>query len=397
MEKVLIIGKGRSAMAAYNLLKKDYLIDFVILDHEELTGFNVYHQKDFLNMIISYKFIIRSPGVPYNDPVLLKLQKEKIEIISEIELGYRYLNNQKIIAVTGSNGKTTIVTWLDEVLTKLKVDHITCGNIGLPFCEVINNIKKDTIILLEISSFQLENIKSFHPHIAIITNITKNHLDKVPSFDYYIESKKRIYCNMKEKDYLLSTPDTINQYQIKGEFKIIVIEGSNEGNPYLIGLHNRINYHFVKNVLELLNLPTTFINEFKGVNYRLQLIRNYKGVLIYNDGKSTSVDSTFAAINALDSENMCLIIGGKNKGLDFSKIFEKKIKKIICYGALCHEINEEIDKFQTLNEVIHSLQENILNYKYILYSPGCASFDQFNNYEERSKLFNKLIEENFYE
>lgn len=383
--KVLIIGSGISALSAYNLaLDKKDNPTLLVSENEadKIDGYQFILNKDLITKINEYDLFVISPGVYYNDERLIILKKNNKKVISEIEYAYTKLDSKPfIIGVTGSNGKTSIVEHLSFVLKNLGLNVITGGNIGIAFSSLINKINNENIVILELSNFQLDYIESFKPNIAIITNITPNHLDKTPSYIDYINSKLNIYKNMTNKDHLI----------ILDNLKDLVIY---QGYTHHISKqHNHLetNKLFIKKVLNILNIKDEkFIDEFKGVKYRLQKINDQ----IYHDGKSTTPSSTLEALRFINNENVILILGGRNKNLCFKEILDFKINKIIVYGELRSEIKgNNVIKVNSLKDAVYKYNALRDDKSILLYSPGCTSFDQYNSYLERCEEFDKLIKE----
>ena len=384
--KVLIIGSGISALSAYNLAldKKDNPILLVSENEvDKIDGYQFILNKDLITKINEYDLFVISPGVYYSDERLIILKKNNKKVISEIEYAYTKLDSKPfIIGVTGSNGKTSIVEYLSFVLKNLGLNVIIGGNIGIAFSSLINKINNENIVILELSNFQLDYIESFKPNIAIITNITPNHLDKTPSYMDYINSKLNIYKNMTNNDHLI----------ILDNLKDLVIY---QGYTHHISKqHNHLetNKLFIKKVLNILNIKDEkFIDEFKGVKYRLQKINDQ----IYHDGKSTTPSSTLEALRFINNENVILILGGRNKNLCFKEILDFKINKIIIvYGELRSEINgNNVIKVNSLKDAVYKFNALRNDKSILLYSPGCTSFDQYNSYLERCEEFDKLIKE----
>lgn len=383
--KILIIGAGISALSAYELALKVDDDPYLLIDKNEINKVdnkNYYFNDDLPKIIDLFELFIISPGVYYDDKRLILLKEKKKRILSEID--YSYLNikrNVTIIAVTGSNGKTTIIEWLYYVLLRKNKNVYKAGNIGIPFSSIVLDLKENDFVLLELSNFQLDYSFYIKPQISIITNISENHLDKMQDFNYYVSTKLKIYQNMGVNDYLLINSNLENIVKYKGN--IIKIKDK---------INNRIfNKNIVCNVLKILNIKVSnkFIKSFKGVKYRNQKISKN----IYHDGKSTTPSSTLSAIKSIKKRNeLIVIIGGRNKNLSFAELLKEKVKYFIVYGELSNLIKgENIINVKTLKEALDKY-DLLKNKKTILlYSPACTSFDQYNNYIERCEEFNKLI------
>jgi len=389
--EILILGRGKSALSLEKELSINNNITFAIEDYEKLDNKSVYKKDVDIN---KYEIYYISPGVKNNDELLLKLKDNHKIISSELEYALDKLKNHKIIAITGSNGKTTVASLLHYVLNKKGIKNVVCGNIGDPLINYIN-VDVSTYIILEISSFQLERINNLKPYISIITNITPNHLDR-HTFEQYIEIKKKIYLNQGKDEYLIINRKTYKEYKINTNTNLKIINNKRIKSEYLIGKHNQENISFVCKVLDILNIKNykKIIKEFRGVKFRLEYLGKYNNTLIYNDAKSTTMYSTIEAIKSV-GKNTLLIIGGRNKNIDYSFINDYKVKEIIIFGEEATKTHLSIKKFKDLKEIMPYLKTNINKYNVVLFSPGFTSFDLYNNYIERGEDFEKLIYENF--
>lgn len=389
--EILILGRGISAKGLYKELSKDNNVTYAIEKYEELDNLSIYKDDVDIN---KYDYFYISPGVRNDDKLFINIKKYK-SFSSEIEYALEKLKNHKIIAITGSNGKTTVASMLHDVLNKKNIKNVVCGNIGDPLINYVN-VSLDTIIILEISSFQLEYLKHIKPYISIITNITPNHLDR-HTYNDYICIKKKITLFQDNNDYLLINKKTFITFNFLTNAKTIFIKKKRIKNKYLLGNHNYENFGFIIQVMKILKVKNykKILTEFKGVKYRLEYIGKYNKTRIYNDAKSTTPYSTKVALQCFNY-NTLLIMGGKNKNIDYSFIEKINIKKIIMYGEeAMNNKNNNILKFKTLKDIFIYLKDHINEYKVILYSPGFTSLDQYNNYKERGNEFEKLCFENF--
>ena len=430
-KKVLVIGLQRSGHAAIKLLLKEGFEVVVTInneltkeDQEILKDIQVYagsHPDHLLDE--NWEFIVKNPGVPYRIPFVQKALAKGFSIISEIELGYRYSKNINL-AITGTNGKTTTTTLVYEILKKAK-DNVYCaGNIGLPLCDVVFKHDNDNTIVLELSSFQLMGITSFKPHIATILNLAPDHLDYMPTLASYYESKQAIYEYQDENDYFLLNEDdkTIKEYLKDIKAKVISYSLHQKADAYLrdnwlyfndeaiidtnkiqiIGQHNLYNILVALCYAKLMKVSNEIIQEvvynFKGVEFRLEEVKGFKNNVYFNDSKSTTPESTIIAINALKDKPTVLILGGFRKGLDFSDLIASvnenpNIEQVLTFGQIKDEfgeINCLTKPFANLEEIIDYLEVTVDD-KNILFSPATSSFDQYDNYEQRGRHFNKLI------
>ena len=400
---ILLLGYGISNKSVEKILIKKK-IQYKIFD-------DVIHDisEDVLKDV---DLIIRSPGISISHPLLMLGYEKKIHIISEIEFAYLENSKGKIVALTASNGKTSTLYFAYQILKHYYKDVIFIGNNGEPYSSYIDKINENTIVLLELSSFQLENTYSLKPFISCIINISENHLDKVANYKEYIDSKLNILKNaqniiinkddeilnkiIKENIIYISKNINDNYYYINNNFyfndKCVI---NNFENPFLVGEHNKINLLFSIAICHKIGLSYdkiyNVINNIKGVKYRLEFLKDLDGVLIYNDGKSTTPNSCKIAIEAFDNRIIHLILGGRNKNLDFSILNKYKNVNFYAYGESRYEIAKALkceifDSFYDAYKQINAKKGEI-----VIFSPGCASFDQFKSYIERSKAFENYI------
>ncbi len=397
-----------------NIIKENYkkiLIDNNI-EFEERT-----HS---INKIFDSKEIIKSPGIPNNIPLIRKIKEKGIKIISDLDFAYRYIK-APIIGITGSNGKTTVAALLAHILKHAGKRVSLCGNIGNSICKEI--LKNDyEIYVIELSSFQLEDIKEFKSDIAIITNISEDHLDRYDyDIDKYADAKFRILNNMNPTDHIIFPKDdiiinkkilkyNIIKHPIYGNINNIsfnLIDGlplSNVciSNLKLKGKHNILNIKLASKAAKLLNIEIDKIKEsiktFKEVEHRLEFVKEINGIKFYNDSKATNIASVTAALNSF-SKPIIWLAGGLDKGNDYSLIKDlvnKKVKALICIGednVILKDTFKNKFKFETI-----SMKDAVL-YAYeladkgdiVLLSPGCSSFDLFENFEQRGKAFEKQV------
>ena len=389
--EILILGRGKSALAVKKYLEKDNKITFAIEDNESLDQESIY-KKDV--DIEKYDLFFVSPGVKNDDPLLIKLIENNKKITSEIEYALSILNKHKIIAITGSNGKTTVATLLHYVLNKKGVKNVVGGNIGDPLINYAN-IDIDTYIILEISSFQLERLHYFKPYISIITNITPNHLDR-HTYGEYIELKKKIYLFQDKNNFLIVRKKDYKKFNMFSKCNVKYIKNNYLKLKYLVGKHNKENVSIVIEVLKILNINKykRIIEDFKGVKYRLEYLGKYNKTKFYNDSKSTTIYATISALKSI-GRNTLLIIGGRNKNIDYSILKKYKVKEIIIFGEEAKITDLDIKKFNNLEEVFNYLKVSVNKYKNILFSPGFTSFDLYKDYIERGEAFEKLCKKHF--
>ncbi|MCH5180389.1 MAG: UDP-N-acetylmuramoyl-L-alanine--D-glutamate ligase [Erysipelotrichales bacterium] len=416
MKKALILGYGISGKACYDVLKEDYSV--YVYDDKKIDGIKQISKGELENELPLFDLTIRSPGFNIHSEIFSLVSLLSKEVISEIELGYRYLKNRNvdIIAVTGSNGKTTVVTLIGELLKSINKKYYLLGNIGTPLISKVKDIEEGSTVVLELSSFQLENIKEFTFNIAIITNITPNHLDHVPNYSYYVGSKKKLLQNINNQIVLTNgnsylkeyKRNTINIYDNKIVYykkdklyyidKIIVKkeELTNQSGYILEDISYALLgvvllYGFNKNYISA-------IKNFSGVKYRQEVLKVGNTIFI-NDGKSTTVDSLNNAMQLYKRNKRIIILGGiyKSEGIENTKF--KRDDLLLIYGRDSNIIKDKTKRgliFNTLNEALSYLITLDLEQKVIIYSPSCSSLDQYSSYIERSKEFENFIKEHFY-
>ncbi len=439
-KKVLVVGLARSGMAAIRVLKKlgaevtlseskkkDDIkeIGFLNENNVEIVG------QDMAVFERDFDFVVKNPGVPYRSPMMQKLQERNIPVITEIELAYQVAKPQHYIAITGTNGKTTTSTLTYEILRRAFPGkaHL-CGNIGIPLCEIVmeNGLMEEGghYIALEISNFQLVNIDKFRPEVATIINLTPDHIDFMGSLDNYYKSKIEVYRNMAGNDvFLLNADDpVVKEYtdrypvkcakesfstdsqsadciakdgylEIKGE-KIIPLNAIK-----IVGKHNLQNVMIAVSAAKAIGISNDVILEavssFKGVEHRIEFVREIDGVKYYNDSKGTNTDATITALKAFD-RGVILLVGGFEKGLPMDEMKKHLgcVKKIIGFGAcgarLVHDlVGEDGIVVTTLDEAVAEANKIAESGDTVLLSPTTSSFDQYTCFEERGDHFKKII------
>ncbi len=405
----LLLGGGKTSLECLKTLIKRKKKVSICLQKEELIKIKEYYSliedvyvfNNFYDIDFNkYDFIVRSPGLSILNPYIKYLKENNIKLVNEMELAY-LLTNKKgyYIGVTGSNGKTTTVSLLYECIKKQTNNVILAGNIGIPLISLIDKINNYTIIILEMSSFQLEDMHELKFDIACILNLSVNHLDNVLNLDYYYKSKFNITNLQTSNDYLIidSNDTLINQY-LNSKLKAKIINYQkielNFNDYKLKGEHNLKNIKAVATILKILgfNLDYQIIKKFEPLQYHLQE-KQYSNHLIVNDSKSTTVESLKSAINTYKDRNIILIFGGKNKGGNFLFLNDITLKKKICFGSLSKEITDlYLDyKCYDLEEAVQYACNYMEKDDVLLFSCGCSSFDLFDNYKQRGEVFNRLV------
>ena len=439
-KKITIIGLKKSGYAATILgheLGANIFVSEIDNDLEIITNKNNLIKKgidvetgNHSKLVYDADFWVISPGVPNDIEIIKQAKALNIPIIGEIEFASRFTSTP-IIAVTGSNGKSTTVNILYSMLKTDKLQPILAGNIGIPFSEKVfeelKNPDLGNIYILEISSFQLEFIEQFRAMICVYLNISPDHLDRHENMDKYLKMKLKMIKNHKEddtvvyniddpvldiafNDYLLEKiPFSIsNQTPFFGVNETKIYNENNE--PYVFiddiilkGKHNLSNLLASATVAKLMNVDDKIIintmKNFSGIDHRLQIIKEINEVTYVNDSKATNIHSVIVAINSFETP-IILLLGGKNKNSDFRLLLphtKRHVKHIVSYGEAGGEIAAAIGDAVRLN-CVSSLSEAVASAHnlaspgdIVLMSPGCASFDQFNNFEERGEKFISLV------
>ena len=442
--RLVILGGGESGVGAA-LLAKQKGYEVFVSDESSLkeiyrnelqkAGVDFEEGRHTDEKILNADEIMKSPGIPEQNGMVKKIRANKIEIISEIELAYRFKGNSKIIGVTGSNGKTTTTALTHHICKTAGLDCALVGNIGFSFARQVATDPKP-LYVAEISSFQLDDIKTFRPDIAILTNITEDHLDRYDyKFENYIRSKFRITMNQASNDHFIYCLDDdvtmkyLNQFNIQSNqlpitMKKEVPNGAfiKDGDMYvrtgsdyvsmsvydfaLKGIHNQYNTMAACVAASTLELRKEKIREavttFQSLEHRMEPVATIRGVEFINDSKATNVNSTWYALESMNKPTI-LILGGVDKGNDYSLIVElvkEKVKAIICLGTDNRKIHEAFGNITSpivntgsASEAVHAAFHFAEKGDVVLLSPACASFDLFKNYEDRGNQFKKAVKE----
>ncbi|KKN62026.1 hypothetical protein LCGC14_0515780 [marine sediment metagenome] len=383
-----------------------------------------HNQKSFMEADL----IVPSPGVPWL-PELEAARTNGVKIISEIELAYKFLKG-KIVGITGSNGKSTTATLTHKILEEGGLKTYLAGNIGTPLISFVDNSADDHIYVTEISSFQLEHIEEFRVSISVLLNISPDHLDWHPSFADYYEAKKKLIVSQRENDIAILNRDDPLVWALKeeGEFQVYAFSRNGKVSPGcflngdwiflsnkeeekliktsaipLLGIHNQENIMASALVGHILGIPPSIIKDpiknFRGLEHRLEKVATIRGVDFYNDSKATNVDATSKSIQSFDRK-IILILGGRDKGGDFKKLrkpVKENIKRIILLGEATEKIRTTLKGIVPM-ETVSSIEEAVrLGYsrakpqEVMLLAPACTSFDMFQNFEERGKVFKREV------
>ncbi len=434
--KIGIVGMARSGLAAALLADsfggKPFVSDFDSADKLQTETARLdaaqipYEVGGHTDKLLTADYLVVSPGVPLTIDILQKAVAQGIPIFSEIEFA-SWCCKGKIIAITGSNGKTTTTTLLGELFSAAGFDTFVAGNIGLPFSEIVSKTSEKSIVILEISNFQLETISDFKPNVAVILNLTPDHLDRHGSFENYVTTKFRITENQSDSDYLVLNADdkttTAYNLQTLASVRHFSIEKTKDITAFvrnnfltvngeqiiatdkisILGPHNLQNAAAVVTVASLFDIEIDVmgrvLSTFQPVEHRLENIGSVAGVNFINDSKATNIDSVAYAIQSVKT-NIYLIAGGRDKGADFTEIIQygkNKIKSIIAIGEAKEKIYEQLGKTfsvefaDTLESAVKIAFTKAMPGETVLLSPGCASFDMFENYEQRGSDFKTAV------
>jgi UDP-N-acetylmuramoylalanine--D-glutamate ligase len=444
-KKVLVVGLGKSGLAAALFLRrrgaqvtvsdvrsaealaKDIpaLLEEGIMVETGGHGLLTFRRQDL---------IVVSPGVPLNTPELAQVRSFGLPVIGELELAARFLKG-RTVAITGSNGKTTTTALLGEILKEAGIPTLVGGNIGVPVVALIDQSTDETWSVLEVSSFQLESTEEFHPSIAVILNITPDHLDRHGSFENYARAKERIFAAQNKNDFVVLNAD--NERAAEAASRSVakvywfsvehpVEQGAWLEEGYVVCRQSRDaatervmplsgiplkGSHNVENVLaavvaaRLAGAPAEAIRRaieaFQAVEHRLEFVATVNGVEFYNDSKATNVDATAKAVAAFQS-GIHLILGGKDKGSDYTQLAQllrERVRAVYTIGSAAAKIESHlrgvvsIHSCETLDNAVAAAASAARPGEVVLLAPACSSFDQFENYEHRGRVFKELVSE----
>ncbi len=441
-KRVLVVGLGRSG-AASAIFLQEHGAKVIVSDSKSEAqlqgdvpalldrGISIETGQHGQRTFRDQDLIVVSPGVPSDQPQLQHARTMGIPVIGEVELAFRFLQG-KVLAITGSNGKTTTTSLVGEILAKSGKKTLVGGNIGTPVISLAEQSTPDSLVVLEISSFQLESIEQFRPWIAAILNITPDHLDRHHTFEAYVAAKARIFENQQAGDFAVLNADDPTCVGLKDKIKSSLLWFSRKqrvengafvrddqiifrqnGKPeqtvlsrsdiQLKGDHN------LENVLAAVCMTMVAgctpeqvrkgVKEFRAVEHRLELVATINGVTFYNDSKATNVDATVKALESFPG-NIHIILGGKDKGSDYTvlnPLLRERVKRVYLIGAASDKIASQI---QNATAVVRSgILERAVRQAFdvaapgdvVLLAPACASFDQFENYEHRGRTFKELV------
>jgi len=440
-KRALVVGLGKSGVASALFLKsrgarvtvsdskpeaelrKEILL---LLEHGITVETGGHGDRTFRDQDL----IVVSPGVPFDAPQLVQARNLGEQVIGEIELAAQFLPGP-IAAITGANGKTTTTSLAGEIIAAGNFPVLVGGNIGTPAISFVDQAKPQTWIVLEVSSFQLETIVDFRPRIAVILNITPDHLDRHKTFANYVNAKARIFENQQAGDFTVLNADdpttvdlaerTLAQRILFSRKKEIGIgafarrthiyfrDGQREQEIMPLAEISLKGAHNLENVLAAISISMLVgckpeqirhaVHEFKAVEHRLEFVAKVAGVDYYNDSKATNVDATIKALESFPA-NIHLILGGKDKGSDYTvlnDLLRTRVKRVYTIGAAAAKIESqiqgaaEIDHAETLENAVQRAAASAVAGDIVLLAPACASFDQFQNYEHRGSVFKEAV------
>jgi UDP-N-acetylmuramoylalanine--D-glutamate ligase len=439
-KRVLVVGLGKSGVASALFLKAhgarvtvsdtksgDELRNEipVLLDHGITVETGGHGERTFRGQDL----IVVSPGVPVDAPPLVQARSMGEAVIGEIELAAQFLPGP-IVAITGSNGKTTTTSLTGEILTASGLPTLVGGNIGTPAISLAERAKAETAIVLEVSSFQLETIETFRPKIAVVLNVTPDHLDRHRTLEAYVDAKARIFENQGGEDFAVLNADdtTCVTMAVRTRARVFWFSRQKEVTQGAWVRHGNILFrdgtqqreimqvseiplkgaHNLENVLAAVCAGALMgcapekirqaVREFKAVEHRLEYVATIRGVDYYNDSKATNVDATIKALESFPA-NIHLIVGGKDKGSDYTvlnDLLRQRVKRVYTIGAAAGKIESQIKGVEvvhaeTLENAVRKANAVALPGDVVLLAPACASFDQFKNYEQRGQVFKEIV------
>jgi len=441
-KRVLVIGVARTGMAtALFCVARGAIVTATDSRSESEIGDSAAKLRDAgvrlelgghdKNIFLQQDLIIPSPGVPADSPLLKAAQANGVTIWSEIELAYRFRKG-KLIGITGSNGKTTTTSLVEHILRSASLPTILAGNIGTPLISCVDRMTHDTVTVVELSSFQLELIEEFRTDISVFLNLTPDHLDRHHTLELYGKAKARIFENQREEDFAILNADdpattplaptrphvywfSHKQRAAQGAFlRGDDIVFRNDGAEEIVlrrdevplpGAHNLENVLAAIATTRVAGASTKSVAEgvrsFKGVEHRLEFVREINGVRYYNDSKATNVDATLKALESFPGR-ILVILGGKDKGSDYTPLqtpLREKAILALLIGAAADKIASQIDgsvaieRAGTLDRAVEIASQTARPGDVVLLAPACASFDQFENYEHRGRVFKALVNE----
>lgn len=417
-KNVLVMGLAKSGLAAVHLLIK-HKAQVTVYDEKKPSELKR-ELKDLPETVVRwlgkkrapkkrFDLVVTSPGVPWNHRDLINFRKRGVAVWPELELGWRMVRPKKTVAITGTNGKTTTTTLIGHLLKTAGRPVVVGGNIGTPLSALIQKVTDQTVLILEVSSYQLEGHSSFHPNVGLFLNLTPDHIQRHPTMSRYASAKARLFEFFDHADTaVLNGKDPwcrrvgrkISGRKVWFPNKDLLSMASHITLP---GEHNLQNAMAAVAAAQALGLKSKDIirglETFKGVPHRIQIVRTLRGVTYVNDSKSTNVDSTLVAIKAF-KKPLVLILGGRDKGAPYAPLIpfiKKNVKEILTIGEASSKIAKELKgvvpvrSSYTLDNAVKMAYENCVPGDIVLLSPACASFDQYRNFEHRGDSFIQIV------
>ena len=441
-KRVLVVGLGKSGVASALFLRsrgaqvtvsdskpQEQLSEEIpiLLDHGIIIETGGHGERTFHGQDL----IVVSPGVPADSPPLVQARALGEPVIGEIELAAQFLP-KSIVAITGSNGKTTTTTLTGEIITAGGYPTRVGGNIGTPAISLVATARPDSVVVLEVSSFQLETIQTFRARVAVVLNVTPDHLDRHRTFETYVHAKARIFENQQADDFAVLNADDpvcvglagrtraqvfwfsrkkeVQQGASLRDGRILFRDSSGQQEIMVASEIPLKGAHNLENTLAAICAGALMkcaperiraaVRNFKAVEHRLEYVATVRGVEYYNDSKATNVDATIKALESFPA-NIHLIVGGKDKGSDYTvlnDLLRQRVKRVYTIGAAADKIESqvreaaEIVHAESLDSAVQRASASAQPGDIVLLAPACASFDQFRNYEHRGKVFKELVQ-----
>lgn len=430
MENIAILGFGISGYSAYQALKDKYNIYVQDDNIEEIKSKNPDLKIKTIKSIDQLKdidpiFVVKSPGIKPENKYVKACKENSYDLMSDLELAYRLFSNRTIIAITGTNGKTTTTSLVGEIIKNAgKTVHVI-GNIGSGILEAFAKGSEEDVYLIEVSSFQLEDTSTFRPNIGAFLNFSPDHLDWHGSIENYFAAKCKIFGNMIDSDIFIVNKDTNLPEKINSK-EYVLFSKSNSADYYIkndeiCGPNGKIlskesiklpGAHNLENILAAVSITSEFgidkdiientIKNFLGVEHRIEFVRELNKVKYYNDSKGTNVDSTIKALEAFESP-LVVIAGGYDKKVNFTELMDvgkSRVKSFVLLGQTKDLLKEQAENagikcylVETMKEAVSKSYELAEDSDIVLLSPACASWGMYDNFEERGKDFKNLVNE----
>ena len=434
--KIFVLGMARSGYEVSKYLSK-YDNEIIVTDAKEQDEDKVKELERLgVKVVITdkpeelldntYDVVIKNPGIKYTNPLIVKTDTLNIPVINEVEAAsYFFPEGLQVIGVTGSNGKTTTTNLINEMLKKDGKKVIMAGNMGIPVCSVLNDLTSDTILLLEISIQQLCNMNHFKTNVSILTNLTPTHIDFLDTYENYMNTKKRIFNNHTDKDIAILNLNNEDEINLTRDIKSHKIYFSSTSNTDICITDDYITYFGEKIIkLEDIKLQGTHnyeniccaigavkhygvknaaiikvLEDFGGVEHRLEYVRTLNNVMYYNDSKATNTVSTTIALKAFNKPTI-LIMGGLDRGHSFEPLndYMKNVKLVVCYGQTKERIEKwaeglkiPVKVFDNLHDATIAAAKKAAAGDVVLLSPACASWDQYKCFEDRGTEYKKIV------